>query len=151
MHSIQASHMANNGIIVYRVTNLHIPTSIAPATLQRASGGQLPCGGQPTLSHWVAERWAARCASGGPPEASHLCAYSFIPWPSSVPPDFMLDGFWPPIAKLMPPLWFHQWHSLALQPSASGWLVEACLLWAEPPHCYQGPTGGTLNVIRRPP
>ena len=34
-------------------------TNIAPAALQSASGGQLPCGGQPPLSRWVAQRWAA--------------------------------------------------------------------------------------------
>ena len=39
------------------------PTNIAPAALQRASRGQPPNGGQPTLSNWVAQRWAARWAS----------------------------------------------------------------------------------------
>ena len=42
-----------------------IPTNIAPAALQTP-----------------ATRWRPPC--GGPPEASLLWAYSFIPWPSSV-------------------------------------------------------------------
>ena len=42
-------------------------------------------------------------------------------------------------------------HRPGLQPSATGWLVEAGLLYAKPPHCYQRPTGGPPDVIRWPP
>ena len=98
------------------------PTNIAPATLQWAARGQPPCGSQPTFSHWVAQRSA----------------------------DFMLDWFWSPIANLMPPLCLQQWHRVGFQPSATGWLVEADLLCAEPFHCCQRPTGGPRGVNRRP-
>ncbi len=38
----------------YRLCEMSILTNTAPAALQRASGGQPPCGGQIPLSHWVA-------------------------------------------------------------------------------------------------
>ncbi len=38
---------------------------------------------------------------------------------------FYARWFWPPIANLKPRLYLYQWHRLDLQPSATGWLVEA--------------------------
>ena len=128
---------------------IDFPINIAPAALQRASGGQPLHGGQPPLSHWVAQRCAVWWASGGLLAANLLWAQS-IRWPSSVPSDFMLDWFWPPTANAMLPLCLNQWHRLGFQPSATGCLVEACLLCAKPPHFYQRPTGGPLDVIGRP-
>ena len=58
---------------VYKLPSNDIPTNIAPAAHQRASGGQLP------LSHWVALRWVARWASRGPPEASLLLSLLLYP------------------------------------------------------------------------
>ena len=84
--------------IIFPSKSWQSPTNIAPAALQRASGGQL------TLNHWVPQSWAARWASGGPAEASLLWVYSSISLSSSVPAAFMLDWFWPPIANLMLPL-----------------------------------------------
>ena len=95
--------------------------------------------------------WHRSGLRNGPPEASHLWAYSFSPWPSSVPPVYLFQWIWPPLTKLMPPHSLLLWHRFGLQPSATGWLVEAGLLCAEPPHCYQTPTGGTLAVIKQPP
>ena len=83
-------------------------------------------------------------------EASHLRSDCFIPYPFSVPRDFMLDWFWFPIASLMLSLCLHQWHGLGLQPSATASLAEAGLC-GEPPHSYQWPTGGPRGVIKQPP
>ena len=142
------------------------PTNIASAALQRASEGQPSHGGQPSLGHWVAQRWAARWASGGPLENSLLGAYSFIPKASSVPSDFLLHWFWPPTANLCPHCICSRGTELAsmltpiaerptLQPAklfvGTGWLVESGLLCAEPLHCYQRPSGGSRDGNRRPP
>ena len=127
------------------------PTNIASAARQQAIGGQPPNGGQPTLIHWVARRWAARSAAGGLPDTGHLCAYSFILLPTSVLTDVPLHWFWPPTAKFELPLGQFQWHRFGFQPSTTSWIVVAGLLCAEPPHDYQQPTGGPLDVIRWPP
>ena len=58
-------------VISYQIEG-SIPTNMAPAAVQRASGAQPPCGGQLTLRHWVAQRWAEWWASGGPLEATNL-------------------------------------------------------------------------------
>ncbi len=126
-------------------------TNIAPAALQQPSEGQLPHGGQPTLTHQVAQRWAARWASGGSLEDSHLSAYSFILWPASVPPVVPLQWCWPPQADLEPPLCLFQWHRVSFQPNTIGWIVVAGLLCANPPHVHQRPSGGPLDVNRQPP
>ncbi len=68
-----------------------------------------------------------------------------------MPPHFPLHWFWPPPANLMPPLCLLQWHRVGFQPSSTGWLVEAGLLCANPPHVHQRPAGGPLDVIRQPP
>ena len=60
------------------------PTNIAAEALQRDYGGQLP------LSHWGAQRWVARWASGVLLEACLLCAQSLLLWPLSMPPDISL-------------------------------------------------------------
>ena len=106
----------------------------------RVSGGQPPHCGQPALIHWVAQRCAARWASGRLLGASHLWAYCFISWPSSVPTDFLLHWFWLPTANLMPPLCLLQRHRVIYQPSTTGWIVEAGLLFAEPDHVHQRPS-----------
>ena len=54
---------------------------------------------------------------------------------------FSLQWLWPPTASLVTPLCVLQWQRLDLQPSATGWLVKAGLLCAEPPYCCQRPTG----------
>ena len=77
--------------------------------------------------------------------------YIYIPWPSCVFPVFPLHWFWPPTAKQMPPFCLLQRHRVGFQPSVVGWLVEDDLLCAKPPHVCQKPTGGPLDVIRRPP
>ena len=107
---------------------LNRPTNIVPAALQRASRGWPPHIDQPALIHWVAQRWAARWASSGPPDAGCFWAYSFILWRTSVPPDFPLHWFWPPTANLMLPLCLLQWHRVSFQPITTGWIVTAGLL-----------------------
>ena len=59
-------HMSTQGL------NTDYPTNIAQVARQRTAGGQPPNGSQLTLIHWVAPRWAARWAAGGPSEAGHL-------------------------------------------------------------------------------
>ncbi len=67
--------------------NKDLPTNIAPATLQWASRGQPPHGGQPPLIHWVARKCAARWASGGWPPLSLLFYHLtllYVSWTSSL-------------------------------------------------------------------
>ena len=102
-----------------------------------------------TTMTMITSRWVALIGlHGEPPEVCLLWACSCILWPSSVPPDFLLHWFWPPTANVMPPnyllLWLrHGWH-----PSVIEWLVEAGLLCAKPPNCYQVTTVGPLDVNR---
>ena len=53
---------------------------------------------------------------------------SLIPWPSLVPPEFLLHWFWPPTANFMPPPCLLQRHRFAFQPSATRWLVKAGMI-----------------------
>ena len=64
-----------------------------------------------------------------------------------MPLHFLLHWFWPPTADLMPPLRLLQSHRVSFQLSATGWLVEAGVLCAEPPHVHQRPAGGPLVVF----
>ena len=65
-----------------------------------------------------------------PPEACPRWAYSVIPWPSSVPSDYLLHWFWPPIANLM-----------------GGYRRQACSVLSPPPLCNQRPAEGPLGTI----
>ena len=127
------------------------PINTAPVACRRAAGGQPSHGSQLTLIHWVAQRWVSRWATGRPLEAGHLWAYSSILLPTSVPTDVPLHWLWLPIADVKSPLCQLQWYRVGFEPSTTCWIVEAGLLCAEPPHDYQLPTGGLLDVIWQPP
>ncbi len=67
------------------LVRLAYPKNIASAARQRASAGQSLCGGQQPLTHYVAQRWPTRWASGGwPPlgllfhSPTILCATYFV-------------------------------------------------------------------------
>ncbi len=121
-------------------------TNIAPASLQRASWSQQPCGGQWPHSHGVAQKWAARWATRG---FSHL---SLLFYPLTMPHAswFSASLFWHPTANLMPPHCLLLRHIVGLQPSLSWWLVEVGHLCAEPPHCCYRNTRRPLDVNKWP-
>ena len=69
------NHSVINTRNVERVTSGRAwvnPINIVPPALQRASKGQAFCGGQPPLSHWLAQRYASKWAPGGPSEDRHF-------------------------------------------------------------------------------
>ena len=62
------------------------------------------------VSHLSATGWHRGGLQGGPLKAGLFWAYSFIPWSSSVPSDFLLHWFWHTTANLMLPYCLLQWH-----------------------------------------
>ena len=79
-----------------RTWKINCITNIAPTALQRAA--------TPWRQTITQPLGGTEVSCNLPLEGSLRWAYSFIPWASSVPPNFMLDCFWPPIANSMLPL-----------------------------------------------
>ncbi len=127
------------------------PANIAPAALQKAFRGHPPCGSQPLLRHWIAQRWVQGGTSGGFQWLESSEPTPSSPWPSSVLPDFLLHWFQPSTANLMPLHCLLQMHRTGLQPSATRWLYEAGQLCAKSSHFHQRSTWGPLDVFRWPP
>ena len=98
--------LPGNQRILIIVVPADTPSNVAPAALQRASTGQPPHAGQPTLSHWVAQKWAVRWASGGWPPL-HLLFYRLTLLSASfLFPSLILAS----TSELMPPSCPLQWH-----------------------------------------
>ena len=101
------------------------------AAPQRASRGQPPHGGQPTLNHWVAQGWVAEWASRGLGRLASSEPTLLSPDPPLSLLAFCFTGS--VLHQLMPPLCLLQWHRVNFQASDTGWLVEAGLLCVNPP------------------
>ncbi len=123
------------------------PTNIAPGALWRIATPWRPADPRPLGGTEV----GCKVGPGGLQEASHPSAYSFILLLASVPPVVSLQWFWPPPADLKPPLCLLKQHRVGFQPSTAGWIVEAGLNCANPPHVHQRSTEGPLDVIRQSP
>ena len=91
---------------------------LKPATLWGPVTSQ-PLGGTERVAGWTSE---------GLLPLSLLIA----PLTSPMPPNCPLHWLWPPITKPMPQHCLLQWYRLNWLPSATGWLVQAGFLYAEP-------------------